>query len=514
MNIYVLLIKNTYFKPAKYIHKNMFKPLYSPPEILVPAELSGVLSKDIAATFMRDFWYCEKPFTIKQKYIYISKIFTNPFIDDQVRKDYILQLCQIQKQYFTLMRFVRMCNMKKAKVQIRSDLCMDELSPHNPRTFILFQNGRLYYFSLNDLAKILINSVCHSSYLFSLPIRAKNPYNNMEFNKADLYNMYFRIKTSFMVIPRVIDLFFRHNFDIYSLKKHHESELFHYIVDNYLKNSDEDLLLLDYDNMLKYTRMRDKIIVSCEYPINRLLTTMRPFIRLFLLAKYICDNQLKYNYECELVYRLRVFYKFNPLFGRKLVRTHSRCRMFHFENFAENCGMKFVEENKIYPHQITANFMNSHIYTEYNYNSYVFRGYYDEYTNMDNFGLVDRNGGYQPVLDNTASFSLNRYDGYVVEDETNNNRHGDDDDNDRVEYSFSITSEQISLLGGRTPSTENILHEENEDEDTIIIQDSDSETSDHTAIDDHPIEETEEIRYSDTDNDSEENEDPEEDYDW
>lgn len=366
MNVFVKLVQYQYFNTT--VQSNSLFSTELKYKIFTPKLFGNDLNKNVATTMIQQFLY-ENPKNIHDKYVLIKKNYENIFINEHSRAEYLLQLCFLQKKYFVLYKFIRKWKMAHSTIQISCDLYMNELDPKHRKTFILYQKGRIYYFSLLDLVHIINHSLSHSSFLFLHPIHAKNPHNNVEFSKADLYNIYFQIRDNYLVIPKLIDLFFRCNFDIYYMKKHFENEIFHYTLLDYVNDYDDEEFLEDYEEMLVSFKYEDKICIDKEYPVHLLKSTMKPYVLLFLKTKYITDRQLQNNYMHELDMKLKLFVKHNPFYGQKKIIDHN-----HIIPHFQQTSTQYFNANKIPNNDIVNDFMSSHTYYENKYDHYIHRG--------------------------------------------------------------------------------------------------------------------------------------------
>ena len=325
---------------------------------------------------------------IKQKYAYIHTLQTNPFMTPEVFNTTMEMFAVSQRLYFAMLRFVNRCKYKIAKVQVQSDLFLNPLDPASKHTFSILQDGKLYYFALADLVKMIQTSVTHSSNCFVLPIPCKNPYTNTPFRKHDLYNMYFQMTRAFVRMPALIELYFTHDFDIYRLKKYNENTLLHYVVEDKLKNSSTTssiTLFMEMENVIM--GMNEVYISMALY--QSVVNYMQPYLYLFLLCRYITDPYLRRNYREELKWKLTQFHQANPEFfsvKRFLNRSteQRRCELWVQETPA------LVE----LPMTPRCNFNTTHLYDDTKYNSFLYRGYYNE-TNS----YVDECVSYQVLVD-------------------------------------------------------------------------------------------------------------------
>ena len=133
-------------------------------------------------------------------------------------KDTIFKIYQnIQKHYLVLIRFFAICARRRIRKNptVSTDLYLTDLIMENKNTFLLYQNKSLYMFSLNDLMHLFESALCYryESDFQVLPVIPKNPYNNILFERDDLYNIYFFMRFSTCkIIPLFFHLWFLEDF--------------------------------------------------------------------------------------------------------------------------------------------------------------------------------------------------------------------------------------------------------------------------------------------------------------
>lgn len=133
--------------------------------------------------------------------------------------------------------------------------------------------------------------------------------------------------------------------------------------------------------------MNDVYISMAMY--QSVVTYMKPYLYLFLLCRYITDPYLRRNYREELKWKLTQFHQANPEFfsvKRFLNRSteQRRCELWVQETPA------LVE----LPMTPRCDFNTTHLYDDTKYNSFLYRGYYNE-TNS----YVDECVSYQVLVD-------------------------------------------------------------------------------------------------------------------
>jgi hypothetical protein len=227
---------------------------------------------------------------------------------------------KMQKYYWTLRRFVMHCQYKRAKIQIDYDLYLNPLVANDKNTFRLLQQGKLFYFTLNNLSKIIVNALTHHSMFFMQPQIIKNPYNNVELKKSDLYNIYFKMQFSGFPVSHIFSRFYYVNFDVYLFKLKYEYELKSYAIKSYADNATPNELVgyaMEMVNMIDTAQIWD---FDEDFPDEILVRELRPFIRTYLFYSY----SLEYNntYKKILREKLEPIIRGNPKFGKK--KTPSR----------------------------------------------------------------------------------------------------------------------------------------------------------------------------------------------
>jgi hypothetical protein len=65
---------------------------------------------------------------------------------------------------------------------------------------------------------------------------------------------------------------------------------------------------------------KPRINIDPDFPKEELVNIMRPYLRLYYISMYSIDEYKKLNAFSELHKRLHKFYRYNPRFGRKIVK--------------------------------------------------------------------------------------------------------------------------------------------------------------------------------------------------
>lgn len=258
-------------------------------------------------------------YNTKTKFDFLSSIRDNKFYDDSVKQMIYNIFYKVQKKYHALNRMVYRYKYKKAPIAIDNDLSLAKINDSNKNTITILQNNQKYLFTLFDLKRIIDNSLSNSPYHFSHPLPIKNPYNNLPFEKSVLYNMYFFMKKSDFVIPTLFHLYFLSNFNLSKFQEENEVMIQKVHLNQYLHNLSSKETKSEIMYMLKQNKYTKKIKIDAEFPSNKIIEIFKPYLELFYKQSYSIDLNTRIMAKNELYIKLKDFYNFNPIFGRKCV---------------------------------------------------------------------------------------------------------------------------------------------------------------------------------------------------
>jgi len=268
---------------------------------------------------------CQEPIEkqIAQKHVLMDQITRNMFLSQRT-KDHIQQIFhKTQRTYFALSRFANQIRHRLGKEKIDTDLRMDPINMNSRFSISIVQNGARYHFVLPDLVNIIQTAITNSQDMFPKPLWPKNPYNNLPFTFHQLYNIYFRIKFSYIATPQWIHLFFLSNFDLDIFVIDNEQTLREQYIQCYLKNASLPALCQEIKYMLNsHNSITKRIKIDPLFPRKDLVNIFRPYLYLYLMSQdSVHGTQKKCLSTSILRQMLRAFVKFNPNFGRKVVKT-------------------------------------------------------------------------------------------------------------------------------------------------------------------------------------------------
>ena len=138
-----------------------------------------------------------------------------------VEKNHFLQkFSKAQLHYSSFRKLAKLFKLKRYReFEIDTDLCFQPFSNLNKSMLIsLLENNILYKFRISDLINIANKSLSHSPYFFAEPCSIKNPYTNIPFSTANLYNLYFKIQETNYIMPFLFHLYFVSDFNLNKFK--------------------------------------------------------------------------------------------------------------------------------------------------------------------------------------------------------------------------------------------------------------------------------------------------------
>ena len=260
--------------------------------------------------------YDGKPLSVNSQ----TSTFSSVYLSEPIRQDILSILQKTQRIYHAFSKVARVYRHKHTPVQINTDLYMNDLTLSNPTTFVLLDHDKIYYFSLNDLAKIMIDSLTYSYMFFIEPKVCKNPYNNVPFTKSTLYNMYFQMKSVFCVVPPLIHAFFMSDFNVFLFKKQNESTLLEHIVREYVAKTEPIHMRAEIMTMISEYDTNRVLYIHRFFPSTSLLKGVKHMFILYLSRKHTQDGYIYQNYGFELSRLMNKFIYENPQFGNMIFK--------------------------------------------------------------------------------------------------------------------------------------------------------------------------------------------------
>lgn len=305
---------------------------------------------DLLQKYIYSMFLFKSEYSIKSKFIFFNEQINNIFLTGEEKEEFINIFCKIQKTYFGLSRFAYLYKYKKSKIVVDSDLYLNQIDINNKNTICLLQEKNKYYFRINDLINIINRSLSNSPYFFCSPLIPKNPYNNVEFNKSTLYNIYFYIRSKTLIIPELLHKFFLCNFDLNIFEKDYEYLIREYAIINYVNDTDKNTIYNLIIIMIEFFNSNNignfyKIYIHPDFPKKELIDIMKPYLFLYCSYNFSLID-IKKNKSLNLfVKKMKKFYLFNPFFGRKYIKIKTHISNKKIKKFKNICSYNNTHNN-------------------------------------------------------------------------------------------------------------------------------------------------------------------------
>jgi hypothetical protein len=280
-------------------------------------ETSLTVSKLLLYICVTSFQY---PST-KDKFSYVKDIQQNVFIGEETQKVFFDNFCLCQSIYWRLNRLVCRYKFKRMLLRSHTDLYLRPICENDKDVITLIHKGEKYIFTTTDIYKIVFSALTYSSYIIPQPIRVKNPYNNLPFSRANLYQIYFFLKDHVLILSPLIDNFFACEFNLRLFEMNNQGLLRNVLIDSILSNDGDVMRKCKYIHHMfdKVIYGDGQIVIDDDFPNDRLIEIMKPYLRLYVLSLYSVDLHVREQCRIDLRKKLERFYEFNPGFGRKIV---------------------------------------------------------------------------------------------------------------------------------------------------------------------------------------------------
>ena len=253
----------------------------------------------------------------KVKMIVLNDILNNSFINDEQKEEILNIFTRCQRTYNAFSRLAFIYRVRKAQTRITTDLCLNPIDTSKNNVIQIYQNKSKYLFIIQDLINIIETSLANSTDFFVDPLPIKNPYNNVHFSIAILYNIYYFIKSKNYIIPKLFHLYFLENFNLKKFAINNEGVIREISIKNYIFNTPHAFLFNNILRMLNSNYFTRKLNISPEFPKEELVNILRPYLYLEHISRLSLNIDKRHEAQILLKERLEDFYSYNPQFGRK-----------------------------------------------------------------------------------------------------------------------------------------------------------------------------------------------------
>lgn len=235
-----------------------------------------------------------------------------------INADFIDLFRDVQKHYAAFAKFANIWKHKHSSVQIDHDLYMTPIVRINRNVFSLLQQGKIYLFTGPNLVNIICTALSNAPNFFVEPLVIKNPYNNIPFTKSDLYNIYFFLKQSSIIMPVLFHNYFIVDFDLRKFRDENENVIKNIAFKSYVRNTSSATLYISAVQMLK--KYQKNLVIHKDFPKEQIIDILRPYLLLYYIIEYSSEECRITDAEEILKYKLKRLYEHNSAFGRKIIK--------------------------------------------------------------------------------------------------------------------------------------------------------------------------------------------------
>ena len=190
---------------------------------------------------------------IKLKYHKILDFKKNTFLPNNLNEELFDIFVKAQRVYNGFNVLVKIFRSKR-KIEKQYDLLINELDVKNRNTIKVYHNNWMYLFSAKDLINLINTSLSNCDSHFASPKKIKNPFNNLNFTDANLYNIYFKIKSLDYKMPVLLHQYFICNFDIERFEIENEALIRDSNIYNIVFKTNPELLFTSVKKMLERSK--------------------------------------------------------------------------------------------------------------------------------------------------------------------------------------------------------------------------------------------------------------------
>jgi hypothetical protein len=138
-------------------------------------------------------------------------------------------------------------------------------------------------------------------------------------------------------------------------------------------------MIKSFNLQCEKAHIKNRILINEEFPTNKLVTIMKPYLFLYCKALYSFHPQIKKKYSDFFKLSMLRFNKFNPQFGRKRYKILYKTNKYFKKRI---CGKEIVfDDNCVNFYDIEKEkdmFLSDHLKYDESENDYILNNYDDE----------------------------------------------------------------------------------------------------------------------------------------
>lgn len=351
--------------------------------------VQNVLTDDNRILFKLYFYINNIEFTLRKideadytrtrnKFKEFGKYYYNLFICPDEMDQFFSIYSKSQKHYHALLRFVNRWRIRRMKIKVECDMCLNPIDRTKTPHVVIYQANAGYVFKIADLINIINTALMHSPHFFVDSMVPRNPYTNMEFTKVILYEIYWKVRKTDFRMPILFQLYHDAEFDMERFMFENETTIKDHYIADFVKNAPVSDLVVYIHKMLKTMDKRRVLQIHKEFPKQLLVDVMRPYLKHYIYNVYSNSHtDKKFSSFYKLQNKIRAFIKYNPQFGRKLLIPR--------ENLPFSFSMPISIPNSIGSSSLNESYLTPSLCQRY---SSIFSTNYLTYDHEDDYKVV------------------------------------------------------------------------------------------------------------------------------
>lgn len=285
----------------------------------------------------------------------------NSILDHHGREKIINTIEKYQKCLFAFSKFKHLFKMKYKyfNFDYECDMNGEQLKNYkSDRIIKVIQNKTIYTFAINDLIKIIHNSITHVENFVLYNKRPQNPFTNVEFSDCDLYNIYMKIIQSGIKLQTHILCYFNVGFNLELFNDRYVVYGIKDYVKDFVYNGTNEEVYNELEWMFNSYSVAGGVMMPYNRVTNEYINYIRPICKraltYFILMRNV-DNEVyerlfkkelkrinkKYNYTLTDSYKFRKhrgkpYYINSKVFGHYSYKLKYDIRENEIGNFGTN----------------------------------------------------------------------------------------------------------------------------------------------------------------------------------
>lgn len=249
-------------------------------------------------------------------YVVFNEFITNPKYNEQEKKTFAELYYTACSVYKIFKKFYH--NKLREKMTLYTVSCDLNFQPlsliKDKYKFTFSQENKIYTFSINDMIRIIKNGLLNHDSYFSCPQTPKNPYTNLSLSKAILYNFYFYLQDTGILIPEYLRRYFNTGFMCKIFLRKNRFYIREQIINNTINEMTHDEI---YEQIILLLRsLRVNLYIHIDYSKIDVIEKCKNIFTYHLHTNYNLSDDSKKYYQQKIDKKINHLFEERTTFGR------------------------------------------------------------------------------------------------------------------------------------------------------------------------------------------------------